>query len=557
MSEMPATVTPAPQDGLPPRIAAGLKPLLLLVGLAAAVAAGVGIVLWSQGPTYSLLFGNLTDADAAQLTQSLDQSGIPWKVENGAVLVPAERVTEARMNLAAKGLPASSGFSLMDKDPGFGVSQFMENARYQHALETELARTISSLKAVEGARVHLAVPQQSAFVRDRRPVSASVFLQLRSGQRLTREQVESIINLVASSIPELTAEQVTVVDSQGRLLSAPEKDNEFAAREEQMEFARRLEEDYSNRIVSLLTPLLGPGRVHAQVVAQIELASTEEAREQYKPDSQVVRSEQTSEQLSRVPGGSGGVPGALTNQPPEPGTALPPNVRPPGAAGTAAAAGAAATAAAATPAPPSNESRNATRNYEIDRTVAYTRMPAGRLQRLSAAVVIDNLRTTGADGKPVETPLTEEQIARINTLVRDAVGFDEARGDRVSVVNQSFLPDTTTVPEIDKPSLLDNPLLRDIAKLLSGVIIVALLLLLIVRPLIKNLMGGNGGPKALVQVPGGPLLLAEAQAAGEDGANRPATVMAYEQQIAQARSIVAKDPARVAQVVKEWVQKDE
>jgi flagellar M-ring protein FliF len=189
--------------------------------------------------------------------------------------------------------------------------------------------------------------------------------------------------------------------------------------------------------------------------------------------------------------------------------------------------------------------------------VAYTRMPAGRLQRLSAAVVIDNLRTTGADGKPVETPLTEEQIARINTLVRDAVGFDEARGDRVSVVNQSFLPDTTTVPEIDKPSLLDNPLLRDIAKLLSGVIIVALLLLLIVRPLIKNLMGGNGGVKALAQAVGGPLLLAEAPAGAEDGANRPATVIAYEQQIAQARSIVAKDPARVAQVVKEWVQKDE
>ena len=555
MSDLPVATNNVPQDGLSPRIAAGLKPLLLLVGLAAAVAAGVGIVLWSQGPTYSLLFGNLTDADASQLTQSLDQSGIPWKVENGAVLVPAEWVTEARMNLAAKGLPASTGFSLMDKDPGFGVSQFMENARYQHALETELARTISGLKAVEGARVHLAVPQQSAFVRDRRPVSASVFLQLRSGHRLTREQVESIINLIASSIPELGAEQVTVVDNQGHLLSAPDKDNEFAAREEQMDFARRLEEDYSQRIVSLLTPLLGAGRVHAQVVAQIELASTEEAREQYKPDSQVVRSEQTSEQTSRGPNGTQGVPGALTNQPPEAGTALPPNVKPPaaGAAAVAAAAGAAPAAAV----PPSNESRNATRNYEIDRTVAYTRMPAGRLQRLSAAVVIDNLRTTGADGKPVETPLTEEQITRINTLVRDAVGYDEARGDRVSVVNQSFLADAVIVPEIDKPSILENPLLRDIAKLLSGVLIVALLLLFVVRPLIKNLMNGAGGPKALAQGAGGaPLLLAEGQQA-QAGVARLVSAIAYEQEIAQARSIVAKDPARVAQVVKEWVQKDE
>ena len=185
----------------------------------------------------------------------------------------------------------------MEKDPGFGVSQFMENARYQHALESELARTIQGLKPIDSARVHLAVPQQSAFVRDRRLVSASVFLQLRGGYRLDREQVNSIVNLVASSIPELSAEQVTVVDSQGRLLSAPDKDDEFAAREEQLDIARRLEEDYSQRIESLLTPLLGPGRVRAQVVAQIEMSSTEEAREQYRPESQIVRSEQTSEEL--------------------------------------------------------------------------------------------------------------------------------------------------------------------------------------------------------------------------------------------------------------------
>ncbi|RYG62882.1 flagellar M-ring protein FliF, partial [bacterium] len=253
-------------------IPAGLKPLLLLIGVAAAVAAGVAVVLWSQGPTYSLLFANLANDDAAQIVQSLEQAGIPYRADTngGGISVPADRVSDARLKLAAKGLPESGGFSMIDKDPGFGVSQFMETARYQHAIETELARTIASLKQVEGARVHLAVPQQSAFVRDRRPASASVFLQLKSGRRLEREQVTSIVNLVASSIPGLDAAQVTVVDNQGRLLSSPEKDSESAQREQQLEIAHRLEEDYGQRIESLLTPLLGAGRVRAQVVAQLE-----------------------------------------------------------------------------------------------------------------------------------------------------------------------------------------------------------------------------------------------------------------------------------------------
>ena len=475
-----------------------------------------------------------------------------WLTPKPGSFSTSEKPLEPGNPLAASFMRASvtfsagtSGFSLMEKDPGFGVSQFMENARYQHALETELARTIEGLRAVEGARVHLAVPQQSAFIRDRRPVSASVFLQLRGGHRLEREQVESIINLVASSIPELTSDQVTLVDSQGRLLSSPEKNSEFAVREEQLEIARRMEEDYSQRIESLLTPLLGAGRVRAQVVAQIEMASTEEAREQYRPDSQIVRSEQTSEQTARTGTGAQGVPGSLTNQPPEGGKALPP-----GASAAPAAAG--ATAIAGTT--PDNATRQATRNYEIDRTVAYTRQPAGRLTRLSVAVLIDNLRSTDAEGKVTETALNEEQMGRINTLVRDAVGFDETRGDRVSVMNQSFLPPAAAEDqEIESTPLWERPMVRDIAKLLSGLVVLVLLLLLVIRPLMRSLASVA---KAVVTPVIAPMPQA---AAGMDAghAGRPGTVIAYEQQIAQARSLVAKDPARVAQVVRDWVEKDE
>src|SRR5215475_13934540 len=320
---MADTAVMAQAPGLP----AGLKPILLLVGIAAAVAAGLTVALWWRGPSYSLLYANLAAEDQAQVAQALDAAQIPYRVQPGsnAIEVPSERLSDARLKLAGQGLPeGGGGFAMMDKDPGFGVSQFMENARYQHALETELARTIANLRPVEGARVHLAVPRQSAFVRDRKGASASVFLQLKQGRRLEQEQIQAIVNLVASSIPDLEASQVTVVDQQGRLLSSPEGHDEFSLREQQYDMIHRLEDDYAQRIEALLAPLIGAGRVKAQVVAQMDMASTEEAREQYKPDSQVVRSEQTSESMSRDGSGPQGVPGSLTNQPPAGGVALPP-----------------------------------------------------------------------------------------------------------------------------------------------------------------------------------------------------------------------------------------
>src|SRR5580700_4985527 len=294
-----AEATTLPQ---PSALTAGLKPILLLIGIAAAVAAGVTVVLWTRGPSYSLLFANIAAEDQSQVAQALDAAQIPYRMQPGSnsIEVPAERLSDARLKLAGQGLPeGGGGFAMMDKDPGFGVSQFMENARYQHALEAELARTISALRPVEGARVHLAVPRQSAFVRDRKGSSASVFLELKQGRRLEQEQIQAIVNLVASSIPDLEANQVTVVDQQGRLLSSPEGHDQFAIREQQYDMIHRLEDDYAQRIEALLAPLVGPGRVRAQVVAQMDMAVTEEAHEQYKPDSQIVRSEQTSESTSK------------------------------------------------------------------------------------------------------------------------------------------------------------------------------------------------------------------------------------------------------------------
>jgi flagellar M-ring protein FliF len=557
------TQLPAPFGGLQ----ASLKPLLLLVGIAMAVAAGVTVVLWSRGPTYSMLFANLGTQDQAQITQALDAAQIPYRMAPGSssIEVPAERLNDARLKLAGQGLPeGGGGFAMMDKDPGFGVSQFMENARYQHALEAELARTISALRPVEGARVHLAVPRQSAFVRDHKGASASVFLQLKQGRRLEQEQIQAIVNLVASSIPDLEANQVTVVDQLGRLLSSPEGHDQFAMREQQYDMIHRLEDDYAQRIEALLAPLVGPGRVRAQVVAQMDMGVTEEAHEQYKPDSQIVRSEQTSESMSKDASGSQGVPGALTNQPPAAGVAQPPPssapAKPTGTPGATAAAAAATSAVAGTTGVGATDSssRQATKNYEIDRTVAYTRQPAGRLRRVTVAVLIDNLRSVGKDGKSKETPLSKEQLDHVNQLVKDAVGYDETRGDSVNVVNASFTQEATPAAaegELQSAKIWESPLFLDIAKILGGLVVLLVLVLAVIRPLVKNLIGPTAQQMQVQVLPRTP---------AEPNPNTPAlpsaaqqAAVTHEQQVLQARTLVNQDPKRVAQVVRGWVAKDD
>lgn len=566
-----------------PRWAAGLKPLLLLVGIAAAVAAGVSVVLWSRGPSYSLLYANLATEDQAQVTQALDSAGIPYRLTpNGnGIEVPSERVSDARLKLAGQGLPeGDGGFSLLSKDPGLGVSQFIENARYQHALEIELAHTIASMRPVDGARVHIAASADSAFVRDRRPASASVFVQLKPGRVLSQEQVQAIVNLVASSVPNLEAGQVTVVDQQGRLLSAPEGNDDLAMREAHFELVHQIEDDYAQRIEGLLTPLVGPGRVRAQVVAELDTSVTEEAREQYQPGSQIVRSEQLSEQTTRDGSTAGGVPGALSNQPPAAGVAQPPPAQRTAASGAAApaasggAAGANATAAsgsgrpgsaaigadaASTQSSPENVSKESTRNYEIDRTLDYTRQPAGNIKRLTVAVLLDNVRTVDKDGKTHERPLSQAEIDHVTQLVKDAVGFDAKRGDSVNVFNSTFQSDgQPTDAPLERVPLWQQPLVTELAKLAAGLIVLLVLVLAVLRPLVRALIGPA---RAALNAPAPRPAVEAASGAAAAGATPAAAAVAapqrFDQQVSNARALVNQDPRRVAQVVRTWVAADE
>jgi len=538
-----------------------LRPLFLLFGIAGAVAAGVAVMLWWQGPNWSLLFGNLEANDASQVTQSLQASGIKYKINDatGAIMVPADQVHEARLKLAGQGLPgSSSGIDLINKDSGLGVSQFMENARYQYALETELARTISSLRNVVAARVHLAIAQQSAFVRDRRPSGASVLLQLRPGGRLEPEQVQSVVHLVASSIPDLSADNVTIVDQQGRLLSSP-GNPQSTIQTEQFAAAQRIEESYAQRIEGLLVPMVGPGRVRAQVKVDLDPSEAEESHEQYKPDSAIVRSEQTSEQQSATgAGGAGGVPGALTNQPPAGGTVASPasgNANAPAGTTTPAApkpgAAGAAAAPAAVAATPENVSKSATRNFEIDRTISYTRQPGGRIKRMTVAVLLDNPVQVAADGKQAAAPLSPAQIEDITRLVKGAVGFDEQRGDSVSVVNAAFHDEHEELkPEVEP--IWQKPMVQDIARLVLGAVVLLVIALGVLRPLIRNLTTATA-PMAMVAEATGGAATVEGQPSLPAVGAPPGTPLAYEQQIVQAKTMVTQDPKRVAQVVKNWV----
>src|SRR5665213_1324538 len=356
----------------------GLKQVGLLVGVAAAIAAAIWLVLWSQGPNYTVLYGQLSDRESGQVMDALTAAGIEFKLNpSGAVSVPEAKVQEARIRLASQGLPQSDsmGVEMLQKDSALGNSSMMESARFQEVLETELSRTIVKVQGVQSARVHLALPKPSVFLRDARKATASVMVQLYPGRRLDPGQVAAIVHLVASSVPELSANDVTLVDQAGSLLNSPDENAEAAATARQFEQTRKLEESYQQRIVDLLEPMVGAGRVRATVTADMDYTVTEETRENYDPQKTAVRSEQTSNEMRKGGDGAEGIPGALSNQPPGtsgapviPGAATPGNpVTPPNSAAGSNAAAAQATAANSGP---SSTAQRSTRNFEVDRTLS-------------------------------------------------------------------------------------------------------------------------------------------------------------------------------------------
>jgi len=574
----PGTVT------LPPALHGMLempvaKQMGLIFSLGAVIALAILIGVWSTSPNMTPLYSSLDAKDAADVSSALLSAGIEYELNSatGVLMVGRDKLHDARLKMAALGLPKKAtmrGMEQLAEEQGFGTSQFVEAARYHHALEAELSRTISSLRNIRSARVHLALPKQSVFVRDRIAPSASVVVDLIGSEGINSTSVASIVHLVSSSVPHLNAQQVTVVDQNGRLLSdANAKEQGMALSNKQYQYTRQVEMDLVRRIEMLLAPIIGVGKVKAEVNALVDFDAIETTSENYDPEKRLIRSEQTSENRKAAGNEAAGVPGALTNQPP--GNAeLTENTE----------IGADAENGTGT----INSSRNAVRNFELDRTISHTKRGNGKIKRLTVAVLVDHAMlpdnapataapaaaaaapaagqaaTTAANAKPklVRRALNAEELQKLTLLVQETIGFNEARGDRINILSESFLADEVLLPI--ETAFYEKEWFWPTVKQGLGALLVLYVIFGVLKPSLKSL--SNYRPPVVINANDEDEegLAAREGVEGEVVRNESGEVISQAEETIPlpsdqdnkldfAQKMVGHDPGRVAKVVKEWV----
>ncbi|WP_111414101.1 flagellar basal-body MS-ring/collar protein FliF [Billgrantia lactosivorans] len=547
------------------------NPLIaVLIGGAAMVAIVVALLMWAREPEYRVLYSNLTEADGGRIIGELESRGVPYRFNEGgtALLVPGDAVHGLRLQLAEQGLPRGGnvGFELMDGQ-AFGVSQFAEQVNFQRGLEGELSRSIESLGPVERARVHLAMTRDSVFVRDREPAKASVIVTLEPGRVIGDGQVNAIIHMVSSSVADLAAENVTVVDQNGRMLSMPNSQGR-GLDATQLDYVAEVERSFQQRIENILSPILGRDRISAQVAAQIDFSRREETSERFgpnqPPNEAAVRSRQSSLNYNGGDGVALGIPGALSNTPP--GVAPSPIELPTDEEGELTEEAEQSLQAL------NNLSQDDVINYEVDRNIQHIQHRQGQVTRLTAAVVVDYREERDENGEWHSVALSEAEIAQIERLVRQAIGFSQARGDEIEVVNSPF---SRVVEEGEELEWWQSPEIHALALTIGRYLLVALGILLgyllILRPLIKR----HTERPVLATAPGTGLQVrvgddaeaseGELEAAGEgDDDLRPyqkpkrkRRSSAYEDHLAELRELAQEDPRMIAMIVRSWMNKHE
>ena len=545
-----ASATPPAQSSLAGRVAAmpARSKLALGLGVAALGAVVLALSMWGGQGDYKVLYANLSDKDGGAIIAQLSQMNVPYRHADGgaAILVPASKVHDARLRLASAGLPKGSvvGFELMD-GARFGQTQFQERLTFQRGLEGELTRSITSMAAVQGARVHLALPNQNGFFREQQKPSASVLLTLHPGRSVDRAQVAGIVHLVASSVPEMNPKAVSVLDQSGALLSGTTEGAGGAGLDAaQLRYVNQIESGYGKRILELLEPVVGHQNLRASVTAEVDFAQSEDTSEEFKPNqgagaAATVRSQQTTEQSGASPAQPSGVPGAASNQPPVAATAPLTGAAQPlqaaqGGSGTG------------------NNRRDAVTNFEVSKTVRVTRNATGTIKRLNAAVVVNHRAVTDDKGKTTQVALSPEEIEKLTALVKESIGFKQDRGDSVKVINAPFRVepvDTTNLPWWKQPELID--ILRASA-VPAGMALVAMLVFFgMIRPSLKAVLA----PSA--RAPGSKIdtVVADQQTLSGplDSAALALEAPKTNQKLEQARKFTKENPAAAASIVRGWV----
>ncbi|BBJ22500.1 flagellar basal-body MS-ring/collar protein FliF [Candidatus Nitrotoga sp. AM1P] len=522
----------------------------LLVATAAMIALLFGMWTWGKTPDYRVLYGNLSDRDGGAIIESLQQMNVPYKFAEGggALLVPADQVHEVRLRMASQGLPKGSlaGFELMENQK-FGTSQFLEQMNYQRALEGELARSVQTLASVQSARVHLALPKPTVFVKEQQQPGASVVLTLHPGRTLDGSQISGIVHLISSSVPNMPAKNVTVVDQSGSLLSSAKEGSTGQMDATQISYVRQIEQAYINRIEAIIAPLIGANNVRAQVTADVDFAQTEQTAESYKPNQDpkesTLRSQQTMASTNGGNQNASGVPGALSNQPPVPATA--PIVAPSSSVPAATSGGGV-----------TSSLKESTVNYEVDRTIRHTKLPVGSIKRLSVAVVLNNRTVTDKNGKKSSKPLNDSEKEQITALVKDAMGFNVSRGDSLNVLNSAFNVEKETItpeePFWKQPEMI--ALAKDLLKYLLITGIGLFLLFGVIRPAFRNFSAASA-PTVASKTDNALETAAEEHSTAQNAAQQ--TTNSYENNLEAAKKIAGQDPKIVASVVQGWVNSNE
>ncbi len=527
-------------------VATKLKLALGVVGLIAVLAA---LAMWTSRGDYRVLYANLSEKDGGAIIAQLSQMNIPYRHADGgnAILVPADKVHDARLKLASAGLPKGSviGFELMD-NAKFGQTQFQERLTFQRGLEGELTRSIGALGAVSSARVHLALPQANGFFREQQKPSASVLLTLHPGRALDRAQVAGIVHLVSSSVPELTPKAVSVIDQTGMLLSGPSEASSGQGLDaQQLQYVQQVEANYLKRVVDILEPVVGRDNLRATIAAEIDFSQTESTAEEFKPNQgnapAAVRSQQVTEAGGgAMPAAPSGVPGAASNQPPQAAAAPINGASSPLHAAQGGSAGA------------GNSRRDATTNYEVDKTVRVTRAATGTVRRLNTAVVVNHRVTTAPNGKITSTPLSNDEIEKLTALVQEAIGYSKERGDSLKLINAPFKVDA--MPKEAELPLWKQDRITDLVRGAVTPAALALVALVIVfgllRPALKAALAApppSAARQGLNVVADNKLVL---PSGGAPMLEAPRSTMHLD----NARAVAKQNPGAVANIVRDWVK---